>query len=272
MHLTELQPGMPISLEINMNDSSYALPSSVISVKSNYILISPLSYNNKAIDLGGRKGLTYNLYAIDPDSENRIVWRGVTLETVSYKNSDIESTYYKVTINAFASLGALSDRRKNKRIVLDIPGWILFDVDDIQHQVTVHDISDHGVSFVTLENLDFPTNTFYMAFSDSANGKDFHLRFKCVIVRQLSQGLQTFYGCDIPTPTRDFLTYVFLKALESKMEHLKAKQEQEALKEAEAAARAQADAMVASMPAANTPAASATGTGKGYHFNVSGKR
>ena len=218
MILTDIQAGSPISLEMTVGDSSYEFPTSVVSVKSESIIIDAISYKGNAIDFGKKKGLIFSIYSIDPSNETRIVWKNVSLETIQYTNNGVTSAYYRVKTNGFACMASACERRANNRIAVNVQGWISFDVDNVPHQITVNDVSEKGISFVTLNDFEMLSNTFYISFSDTVNDKPFVHRFRCVQVRQSKRGLQTFYGCTIPSPTKDYLTYVFLKKLGHKLD------------------------------------------------------
>lgn len=227
MILTELTAGAPVTLQMQIDDNTYDFSSAVVSVRPDSILINPITYNNAPIDLGQKKGIMFNLFAIDPSTESRVMWKNISIETVSYSNNSFWSSYYKITINFFARASVPADRRSTKRIVLNIPGMLTLDSDEYQRQITIYDISDHGISFTTLEKFELPSNSIYLSFSDDANGHEFHLRFQCIVVRTMAQGLVTTYGCNVIKPTRDFLNYVFLKKILAKIEADAANKKQE---------------------------------------------
>lgn len=241
MVLTDLKPGTPIFFEVSIGDSSYEIPSSVISTKQDFILIDPIKHHDNVVEMNEKKGMLFSIYAIDPSTEGRVVWKNVHIETIEYLNVDFKSSYYKIYTNGFSSRATESERRNTKRIQLDIHGTIMCDDDTLGKSVTIHDVSDNGISFITIGDYEIESNHCMVNFNDEVNGRVFSLQARAIIVRSTKQGLQTFYGCSIASPNRDFLTYVFLKRLGIKLELQKANQEK-AAKEAEENLKAASEA------------------------------
>ena len=249
MLISDMAPGTPISLELSIADAHYEIPTTIVSSKPGYILIAPFSFNGTVIDLDSSKNMVINVYTIDPLTENRIVWRNVCLETISYKTTSFESAYYKISTNAFASLPSTCDRRNARRTSINASGWIILDRDGLRIPITICNVSDHGLSFITPDELDSVSTNIYINFSDEAHGKNFNLNFKCIIVRTLPHGEDHLYGCSIPVPSRDYLTYVFLKKLDYKIN----------------AVQKQADLIKSDKTTDNTEK---DNTGKGFHSNL----
>ena len=127
--------------------------------------------------------------------------------------------------------------------------WIILDRDGLRIPITICNVSDHGLSFITPDELDSVSTNIYINFSDEAHGKNFNLNFKCIIVRTLPHGENHLYGCSIPVPSRDYLTYVFLKKLDYKIN----------------AVQKQADLIKSDKTTDNTEK---DNTGKGFHSNL----
>ena len=127
--------------------------------------------------------------------------------------------------------------------------WIILDRDGLRIPITICNVSDHGLSFITPDELDSVSTNIYINFSDEAHGKNFNLNFKCIIVRTLPHGEDHLYGCSIPVPSRDYLTYVFLKKLDYKIN----------------AVQKQADLIKSDKTTDNN---GKDNTGKGFHSNL----
>ena len=127
--------------------------------------------------------------------------------------------------------------------------WIILDRDGLRIPITICNVSDLGLSFITPDELDSVSTNIYINFSDEAHGKNFNLNFKCIIVRTLPHGEDHLYGCSIPVPSRDYLTYVFLKKLDYKIN----------------AVQKQADLIKSDKTTDNTEK---DNTGKGFHSNL----
>ena len=159
------------------------MPSSVVASKNGYILIAPFTSKGAVIDFSSYKDILFNLYTIDPSTQNRVVWKNINIETIGYKASDFSSAYYKISTNVFASIASECDRRFNQRISTEASGSITLNSDNEIIPVTLIDVCNKGLSF-SINNKTAPDyNNIYITFSDIANGKQFNFHFKCVIIR-----------------------------------------------------------------------------------------
>ena len=116
MLISAIPVGGPISIEISIDNVSYEMPSSVVASKNGYILIAPFTSKGAVIDLSSYKDILFNLYTIDPATKNRVVWKNINIETITYKSTGFASAYYKISTNVFASIASECDRRFNQRI------------------------------------------------------------------------------------------------------------------------------------------------------------
>ena len=116
MLISAIPVGGPISIEISIDNVSYEMPSSVVASKNGYILIAPFTSKGAVIDFSSYKDILFNLYTIDPATKNRVVWKNINIETITYKSTGFASAYYKISTNVFASIASECDRRFNQRI------------------------------------------------------------------------------------------------------------------------------------------------------------
>lgn len=257
MLISDIPVGGPISIEISIDNASYEMPSSVVASKNGYILIAPFTSKGAVINFSSYKNILFNLYTVDPATNNRVVWKNVNIETIGYKTTDFVSAYYKISTSVYASIASQCDRRFNQRISTEASGHISSgNKDEDNIPVNLIDVSDKGLSFTVSSELPYNTNTAYITFSDEANGKQFNFHFKCIMIRTQPAGDRYIYGCIIPTPSREYLTYVFLRKIEYKLNLSKEQEEQNALKDA---------ADVASQSIENT------NTSSGFHSHISSK-
>ena len=164
-----------------------------------------------------------------------------------------------ILIAPFSFNGTVIDLDSSKNMVINVYTidpltenrivWIILDRDGLRIPITICNVSDHGLSFITPDELDSVSTNIYINFSDEAHGKNFNLNFKCIIVRTLPHGEDHLYGCSIPVPSRDYLTYVFLKKLDYKIN----------------AVQKQADLIKSDKTTDNTEK---DNTGKGFHSNL----
>ena len=254
MLISDIPVGGPISIEISIDNVSYEMPSSVVASTNGYILIAPFTSKGAVIDFSSYKDILFNLYTIDPSTQNRVVWKNINIETIGYKASDFSSAYYKISTNVFASIASECDRRFNQRISTEASGSITLNSDNEIIPVTLIDVCNKGLSF-SINNKTAPDyNNIYITFSDIANGKQFNFHFKCVIIRSQISGERCICGCVVPAPSREYLTYVFLKKIEYRINASKEQEQQNALKDA---------AYVASQSIDNTSS--------GFHSHISSK-
>ena len=179
MLISDIPVGGPISIEISIDNVSYEMPSSVVASKNGYILIAPFTSKGAVIDFSSYKDILFNLYTIDPATKNRVVWKNINIETITYKSTGFASAYYKISTNVYASIASECDRRFNQRISTGASGHISSDTTEADIPVTLIDVSDKGLSFSTSNELLYNYNNTYITFSDQANGKQFNFHFKC---------------------------------------------------------------------------------------------
>ena len=153
MLISAIPVGGPISIEISIDNVSYEMPSSVVASKNGYILIAPFTSKGAVIDFSSYKDILFNLYTIDPATKNRVVWKNINIETITYKSTGFASAYYKISTNVFASIASECDRRFNQRISTMALGHISSDTTEADIPVTLIDVSDKGLSFSTSNEL-----------------------------------------------------------------------------------------------------------------------
>lgn len=264
MLISDIMPGAPISIELAVADATYEMPSSIVASKPGYILIAPFTLNGTVINLEDNKDMLFNVYTIDPSTRNRVVWKNVHLETITYKSSSFVSAYYKISTSSFASLSSTCDRRASNRITIDIPGYVTPNTESNPIPITIHDISDKGLSFKGSQELEFQLSNGYITLSDQANGKEFNLNFKFIKIRSTPVGEDIIYGCMVPSPSREYLTYVFLKKLESRMNSAKEDSEKAAILDAASVANTSIET--------SDNNKSSSDSGKGFHSTIGTSR
>ena len=93
MLISDIPVGGPISIEISIDNVSYEMPSSVVASKNGYILLAPFTSKGAVIDFSSYKDILFNLYTIDPATKNRVVWKNINIETITYKSTGFASAY-----------------------------------------------------------------------------------------------------------------------------------------------------------------------------------
>ena len=165
MLISDIPVGGPISIEISIDNVSYEMPSSVVASKNGYILIAPFTSKGAVIDFSSYKDILFNLYTIDPATKNRVVWKNINIETITYKSTGFASAYYKISTNVFASIASECDRRFNQRISTEASGHISSDTTEADIPVTLIDVSDKGLSFSTSNELLYNYNNTSVSYT-----------------------------------------------------------------------------------------------------------
>ncbi|MGN0318186.1 MAG: PilZ domain-containing protein [Lachnospira sp.] len=218
MLLTDLKAGSAISFVINVGDSQYEFPSNVAVVYPDSILIPCFVINGSVVDFGDKRygKMSFTIYYADNKSGQRLAFRGVSLETVNPHNNQADTPYYKVKSSGFAALAKVSERRGNRRVIVDLSGSITVENSGRSLNVTIHDISSSGISFYCNESLNFSSNICYIFLRDTINSHEFDLRIKSKIVRFLDNDGTYLYGCSVAENNKDYYSYVCLKQSEAK--------------------------------------------------------
>ena len=104
MLISAIPVGGPISIEISIDNVSYEMPSSVVASKNGYILIAPFTSKGAVIDFSSYKDILFNLYTIDPATKNRVVWKNINIETITYKSTGFAMFLPALPLNATEDL------------------------------------------------------------------------------------------------------------------------------------------------------------------------
>ena len=213
MLISDIPVGGPISIEISIDNVSYEMRFLCCCIQEWIHSHSAFTSKGAVIDFSSYKDILFNLYTIDPSTQNRVVWKNINIETIGYKASDFSSAYYKISTNVFASIASECDRRFNQRISTEASGSITLNSDNEIIPVTLIDVCNKGLSF-SINNKTAPDyNNIYITFSDIANGKQFNFHFKCVIIRSQISGERCICGCVVPRRHANILHMFFLKRL-----------------------------------------------------------
>ena len=76
---------------------------------------------------------------------------------------------------------------------------------------SMQNISESGVAFVTLLELDIKHTHIVVQFNDKAMGQKFALKLCCTIVREVKMEDKRLYGCRIDGADKFFLAYIYMR-------------------------------------------------------------
>lgn len=211
MVLQDLVKGDEITIEIVWGNSIYHLPSKVVVAWNKDIYIEPLTYNGHVIDLSRMmfRDMTYNIYAINKETDHRVKWNNIHIEPVVLKSGD---TVYSLKTYEFARNSVLSERRVEDRTQINIPGIVYLNEGMVP--IRIRDISASGLSFTTTKGAEINNGLFQVEFTDSAKGDLYDILLHCRFVRRVEQGMEALVGCALTKQSKDLLFYIFNKRLE----------------------------------------------------------
>ncbi|MCM1156796.1 MAG: PilZ domain-containing protein [Roseburia sp.] len=224
MELTDLEEGDKVVLEIQWSERPYQINTTVMGTSDSAVYIKPFMYRGTVLDLASARfrNMIFNLYGVDKRENTRLVWRNVLIETKTYKD---ESCYSVHTSNS-RKFPTLSERRQNKRMLLDKQGSIIFGEEEKQVTVMLHDVSDNGISFFVQSGMELPEKMIKIEFEDAVRGHGFHILVDGRLVRRVPKGEEELVGCRITQTNHDFLAYICLKRIEFSVQAKRAREEQ----------------------------------------------
>lgn len=214
MKLKQLKPGQIVTLEVLIGGSSFEIKTEVVGTNAGTgALVKPYVYNGQVVDfnLGSPKSMSFSLHCIDPKTGGRVVWKNLTVNLVQFKGVD----YYTIDTSSFGTIAASSERREDARVLVKKPGSASME-DGRRFSVSVLDVSDAGVSFIGNANRVTIGDQVEVNFADTANGTEFSLAVKAIIVRaEVEQEGILFAGKVMEKDTK-LLAYLCFKGMEEK--------------------------------------------------------
>lgn len=211
MKLQEINNGSELILEVDWGENKYEIETTAVGSNDEGLLIHPVTYNKKVLDLGGAndKDMVFNIHGIDPMTNSRIVWRNVQLKTIIYQGH----LYYAAKTMKFNVNSSSSERRNHSRMQVDVDGVI--ELRGYEDGVPVHilDLSDSGISFTTTADIQIDKLPHLIRFEDEVKDDTFKLKMKCIWVRKAVVGDRVLWGCRISEVDKNVLAYICLKRL-----------------------------------------------------------
>lgn len=212
MKLSELLINQKLIVQILWGEQKIEFPSEVLSRSGESALITPYLHNGSALELNvttGR-GIVCNIFTDEPVTRKRISWKSVELTTVSFEGNPC----YCIKTFGFNSVSNQDDRRHNERFVIDEPGQ-LYDGDTVVN-VTIHDVSDVGVSFYVPTSFTPKSQEFTVTFTDNVGDRVFDVKVHCAVSRTVNNDGTTTCGCRLVGDNKDYLVYALIKRLREK--------------------------------------------------------
>lgn len=214
MKLTELLTSQRIIIQLSWGEQKIEFFSDVVEKYEDYIFVTPYIHNGSPLELNvtNDKGVICNIYADNPVTNQRVSWKGVELTTTS-RNS---RTLYCIKTRGFNTVAMPDDRRLNERVIVDISGIVYDGANDDGTYVTIHDISDVGVSFYAPDSFKAKSPQIMVTFTDNIEKRIFDVKVECSISRTGVEGGRTIVGCRTLGDNKDYKLYGLMRRLISK--------------------------------------------------------
>lgn len=212
MTLQDLKSGDEVTIEIVQLNETEEFTTTVIGSNDTGVLVAAYKKDGVVFELNSRKNknCTFNLYCVDEHTGERRIWKGITIATINHK----QLSMYALVISNFGRYGGSGERRQTSRMRIDKDGIIAQGNEKGRHYVTVHDISDNGISFVASELDKQIEGGLRILMDDQIRGHYFRLEIPCQCVRRQEMEGQTLYGCKILTADKRLMEYISLKRME----------------------------------------------------------
>lgn len=213
MKLVEMLQNQEIIIQLVWDERKVEFSSTVIDKDETSIYVTPYIHNGCELELNiiPDNNVVCNIFTDDPTTEQRISWRGLSLTTVSRE----DKTVYCLKTHNFNATSNIDDRRLHERIEVQVTGRLL-DREDGNMSVTIHDISDNGISFYVPGNFVPTSQQLNISFTDYIDEKIFNLDIVCEIARVDREEEYTLVGCRVLDGNNNYRIYEFLKLLRKK--------------------------------------------------------
>lgn len=213
MKLIELWPDQKIVVQLLWEEQKIEFSSEVIKKEDGAIYVTPYVHNGMELELNITldKSVVCNVFADNPNTKQRISWKGVELTTV---NNDGKLIYCLKTRD-YNAVSRLDDRRTNERVKVMIEA-VVSNGQGEEINVTINDISDKGISFYAPEAFNPNSQQLTLSFTDNIGERVYKLKLECAISRIDKAASQIIVGCRILGENKDYQIYELLKRLRSK--------------------------------------------------------
>lgn len=211
MVLQDLRESDELTLQISWGDNQYTVPTKVVVVLENAILVNPFMSQGIVLDLGSEKfrDMHYNIVSRDKKDGHIITWKNVCIQKTKYRNI----TLYHVESPKYAKQAHHSERRENMRMLVDKVGTVSVGDRTVKQTAVIHDISSGGVAVYVSDAFEADERGILVEFDDEIRGRKFHLQIECRYVREVKQKEHLLIGCSFKSAERKLLEYVCLKRM-----------------------------------------------------------
>ena len=222
MKLVELLQNQEIIIQLVWDEQKIEFYSSVIDTDETAIYVTPYIHNGSELELNivSDSSVACNIFTDDPITEQRISWKGISLETVNRDNK----TVYCLKTHSYNAVSNLDDRRLHERVEVQTAGRIL-DSEDGNISITIHDVSDNGLSFYVPGCYEPKSQELSISFTDTIDERIFDIQAVCAVSRVNKEEGRTLVGCRVLEDNNNYRIYELLKRLRKKNHKITTKEE-----------------------------------------------
>lgn len=213
MKLVELLQNQEIIIQLVWNEQKIEFYSNVIDKDDTSIYVTPYIHDGYELELNiaSDSNVTCNIFTDDPNTDQRISWKGLSLATVNRNNE----TVYCLKTHSYNAVSNLDDRRLHERVEVQVEGRIL-DSKDGDISITIHDISDNGIAFYVPGDYASMSQQLRISFTDTIDERIFDIQVVCTVSRVNNEGERTLVGCSVLENNNNYRVYELLKRLRNK--------------------------------------------------------
>lgn len=173
MKLAELLQNQEIIIQLVWDEHKIEFYSKVIEKDETSIYVTPYVHNGYELELNivSDSSVVCNVFTDNPTTEQRISWRGLSLATV---NRD-SKTVYCLKAHCYNAESNLDDRRLHERVEIQVAG-LLLDSERGDIDITIHDISDNGISFYVPGDYELKSQQLSISFTDTIDERIFDIQ------------------------------------------------------------------------------------------------
>ncbi len=199
--LIDLPVNTDIVIEAKLRNDSVTFDASVNYVKKGGLIINPVRYNGKVVNL---RSPNLNISVIYNDGKGvPIVWKDCAVRQIIYRN---KLQHFITCI----SESSVMNRRASERVKIGASGRATGRVGNV-FAANVHDLSETGFSIVTSHEINNYLNyPLKIKFDDGEMNAHFNLRGKVVRMEKLDDNLY-LYGCELAARVTALSSYILQK-------------------------------------------------------------
>lgn len=211
MKLADLLLNQNIMIQFVFGEQKIEFSSKVVENDDEVAYATAYKHNGSELQLNINEGsgVICNVFVDDPKTGQRKSWRNVELTTENRH----DGIFYCIKTRGFNNVAKLDDRRYNERVVIDVDGIATDVQNEINTDITVHDVSGVGVSFYAPKSYSPKSQQLLVRFTDKVGDKTFSLNVECSITRTSVEEYRTTVGCRLVGENRDYQIYRLLKYL-----------------------------------------------------------